>query len=132
MNDSHQIKYITQQNIDKEKWDACIDLAPNGLIYAYSFYLNKMAKHWDALVLNDYETVMPLTWNKKYGFSYLYQPAFTASLGVFGKNIMPEIVKKFLDAIPTKYKLVEISLNSGNNITPLQYACKSQLRVVFK
>ena len=115
MNEGHQIKYITQQNIDKQKWNACIDNAPNGLIYAYSFYLDMMAKNWDALVLNDYEAVMPLTWNKKLGFYYLYQPAFTASLGIFGKNISENIVSDFLKAIPLKFRLIEISLNAGNN-----------------
>jgi len=73
-----------------------------------------MAKQWDALVLNDYEAVMPLTWNKKYGFYYLYQPAFTASLGVFGKNLTKEIIDDFVSMLPSKFKLVEISLNSGN------------------
>lgn len=110
-----QIKYLSQNEIDKKKWDACIDNAPNGLIYAYSFYLDCMAKHWDALVLGDYETVMPLTWNKKYGFYYLYQPAFTASLGIFGKNINEQTAQNFLDAIPEKFRLIEISLNAGNH-----------------
>ena len=111
-----QIKYLQHTEIDKAKWDACIEQAPNGLIYGYSFYLDCMARQWDALVLGDYEAVMPLTWNKKYGFYYLYQPAFTASLGVFGNNLTKEIIDDFLSMIPSKFKLVEISLNSGNII----------------
>src|SRR5258705_1094375 len=109
-----QIKYLSHNEIDKAKWDACITNAPNGLIYAYSFYLHHMAKHWDALVLNDYEAVMPLTWNKKYSFYYLYQPAFTASLGVFGKNLNAALIADFIRSIPPKFKLIEISLNRGN------------------
>ena len=114
MTAGNQIQYLPYKEIDKEKWDGCITNAPNGLIYAYSFYLDCMAKHWDALILNDYETVMPLTWNRKYGFYYLYQPAFTASLGVFGKNLTEEIIGDFIKSIPSKFKLIEISLNSGN------------------
>ena len=109
-----QIKYISQKEIDKTKWDNCINNAPNGIIYAFSYYLDAMAKHWDALVLGDYEAVMPLTWNKKYGFYYLYQPAFTASLGVFGKNIDEQVAQSFLSSIPQKFRLIEISLNAGN------------------
>lgn len=109
-----QIKYLQHNEIDKRKWDTCIDNAPNGLIYSYSFYLDNMAKHWDALVLGDYEALMPLTWNKKYGLHYLYQPAFTASLGVFGENLSEILVHKFIKAIPPRFKLVEISLNNGN------------------
>ena len=108
------IQYIAYQNIDKQKWDNCIEHSPNGLIYAYSYYLNAMAKHWDALVLNDYETVMPLTWNKKYGIHYLYQPFFCASLGVFGKNITVDIVNEFLKNIPVKFSYWDIYLNAGN------------------
>lgn len=109
-----QIKYLQHKEIDKQQWDACITDAPNGLIYPYSFYLDHMARHWDALVIGDYETVMPLTWNKKYGLCYLYQPAFTASLGIFGKNLTEMLVEGFFQAIPSKFKLIEISLNSGN------------------
>jgi hypothetical protein len=115
MAEKSQIKYLTNKEIDWKRWDACIRGASNGLIYAYSIYLSQMAKHCDALVLNDYDAVMPLTWNKKFGFSYLYQPPFTASLGVFGKNINEETVKRFLDAIPVKFRLIEISLNHENN-----------------
>jgi hypothetical protein len=111
------IQLIPYDEIDKEKWDSCISEAPNGLIYGYSFYLDHMAKHWDGLVLAEegtYRAVMPLTWNKKYGIAYLYQPFLTAQCGVFGKNITQEEVNQFVQAIPASYKLIEISLNSGN------------------
>ncbi len=109
-----QIIYLSNKQIDKAKWDKCIAEASNGLIYGYSFYLDAMSKHWDALVMNDYEVVMPLTWNRKYGIYYLYQPAFTASLGVFGNNLSAEIVKRFLMNIPEKFKYWDIYLNHGN------------------
>lgn len=108
------IQYLTQQQINKQKWDACIEAADNGLIYAFSFYLDTMSKHWDALVLNDYEAVMPLTWNKKYGIRYLYQPFLTAQSGVFGKKITGEQVDLFIQAIPGSFRFIDISLNSNN------------------
>ncbi len=121
MNGLPNIQYLPHSQIDKTKWDACIDTATNGLIYAYSFYLDHMAKHWDALVMskglhseNDYEAVMPLTWNKKYGICYLYQPFLTAQLGVFGKNITEEQIGLFAQSIPASFRLIEINLNSGN------------------
>ncbi len=108
------VNYLTYQQIDKVKWDICINASPNGLIYAYSFYLDTMSKNWDALVLNDYEAVMPLTWNKKYSIHYLYQPPFTACLGVFGKIMNAEMVATFLNAIPAKFKYWDIYFNTGN------------------
>jgi lipid II:glycine glycyltransferase (peptidoglycan interpeptide bridge formation enzyme) len=109
------LQYLKNQDIDKAKWDKCIHTASNGLIYGYSFYLDAMSKHWDALVMNDYEAVMPLTWNKKFGIYYLYQPFLCASLGVFGKNVTSEMLLSFLDAIPRQFKYWDIYLNRLNN-----------------
>lgn len=114
------IHYLTYQQINKQKWDACIDKAENGLIYGYSFYLDAMARNWDALVLysrsgeDAYEAVMPLTWNKKYGIHYLYQPPFTACLGIFGNSLTGETVHAFLKTIPPKFKYWDIYFNPGN------------------
>jgi hypothetical protein len=109
-----EINYLTYQQINKTKWDSCIDNADNGLIYGYTFYLDSMSKNWEALVLNDYEAVMPLTWNKKFGIHYLYQPPFTACLGVFGKGLTAETVNSFLNTIPPRYKYWDIYFNHGN------------------
>jgi hypothetical protein len=111
---SFNIEYLTRDEIDVVKWNGCIDNAGNGLIYAYSFYLDHMAKQWDALVLNDYESVMPLTWNRKYGIAYLYQPFLAAQLGVFGKNISSELLKIFLNRIPAQFQYWDIYLNHKN------------------
>src|SRR3984957_7237734 len=97
------IRYLHRNEIDTEKWDRCIINASNGLIYARSFYLDSMAENWSALVEGDFQNVMPLTWNKKFGFTYLYQPYFTKSLGVFGQNSGPFEISSFLLAIPEKY-----------------------------
>lgn len=110
------IHYLTHQQIDKVKWDACIDNSKNGLIYAYSYYLDHMARNWDALVYGEYDAVMPLPWNKKFGIHYLYEPAFTASLGIFGNGLNPTLINEFIKAIPSKFKLIEIDLNAGNNV----------------
>lgn len=110
-----QIKYISHAEIDKQKWDNCVQNAGNGLIYAYSWYLDAMADYWDALVLNDYEAIMPLTWNKKYGIHYLFQPYFCASLGIFSiKQINAIITEAFLKKIPKRFRYIDIYLNHEN------------------
>lgn len=114
MNEPGNIQYLPHQQINKVKWDRCIDNAVNGLIYAYSFYLDQMADHWDALVLNDYEAVMPLTWRKKYGIHYLCQPFLTAQLGIFAQQIPGGMVSLFINSIPKKFRLIEIALNHTN------------------
>lgn len=121
------IQVVPFDKVDTEKWDDLISQADNGLIYAYSCYLDHMAKHCDALVLNDYEAVMPLTWNRKAGFYYLYQPAFTPCLGVFGKNLTEERIRLFLKNIPEKFRLTEINLNTGNRLPELQFLLRNQV-----
>lgn len=121
MNGTANIQYLTNDQVDKKKWNQCIDSAANGLIYAYSFYLDHMAKHWDALVLKDYEAVMPLTWNKKFGICYIYQPFLTAQLGLFGNNITSELLESFFNAIPRKFRYWDFYLNHSNVFSSVKY-----------
>ena len=109
-----KISYVPQADIEKEKWDRCVEKSTNGVVYAYSFYLDAMSKHWDALIFEDYEIVMPLTWNRKYSIYYLYQPFFCAQLGIFGNNLTGDIVKLFLDNVPLKFKYWDFYLNNKN------------------
>ncbi|MEO5891015.1 MAG: hypothetical protein ABIQ31_12220 [Ferruginibacter sp.] len=125
------IQYLPYHQIDKAKWDDCIDKAENGLIYGYSVYLDAMAHYWDALILNDYEMVMPLTWNKKYGVYYLYQPFITACLGVFGNNITADTVNEFLQAIPGKFKYWDIYLNFANRFHLKQFKLYDRVNYVL-
>ncbi len=111
---SSQIRYLGREEIDDDKWNTCIDQAGNGLIYAYSYYLDKMASQWSGLVLGDYLFVMPLTWNRKYGIAYLYQPFLTAQLGIFGNAITAEIMTGFLQAIPSRFRYWDFYLNHKN------------------
>lgn len=107
------ITYLQHNQIDKTKWDAAI--AEYGNIYAYSWYLDIVHPEWEALVEDDYETVMPLTGGKKFGVNYLFQPYFVQQLGVFSKApLTPEKTESFLNTIPKKYRFAEIRLNENN------------------
>ena len=117
MGDTGNIQHLTHPEIDKAKWDACIDKAGNGRIYCRSVYLDYMASNWDGLVLNDYEAVMPLTWRKKWSIHYLYQPPFIQQSGIFAIDKTDEsLIKSFLNAIPDKYRFIEINLNAENGL----------------
>lgn len=109
-----QIIYLPHSKIDKIKWDRCIENSANGSIYGWSFYLDAMSENWDGLIINDYQMVMPLTWKKKYTIYYLYQPFFTASLGIFGNNISAITVETFLKKIPEKFRYWDFYLNHDN------------------
>ena len=109
------IRFLTHTEIDKAKWDNCVGKAQNSLIYAYSWYLDIVAPNWNALVMHDYEAVMPLPTVKKI-FTVAYQPFFTQQLGLFYLNsTLSASVNDFLTAIPSNYKYLNICLNEAND-----------------
>ena len=106
------IRYIAHNQIDTQRWDECIAQSPDGLIYAWSWYLDVVHPSWEALVEDDYETVMPLAAGRKFGINYIFQPFFTQKFGVFGKKEVSEAkIKEFLEAIPEKFKFGEFRIN---------------------
>ncbi len=109
------IQYLLNKDLDLVKYNSCISSSLNTMVYAYSWYLNCVTDDWDALILNDYEAVMPLPKKKKYGIHYIYQPPWVQQLGIFSKLEIDEtIVKKFIANIPKKFFLVNYFFNFKN------------------
>lgn len=121
MNPPSTITYNRRDEIDDNLWNECIKSATNSLVYGHSIYLDEMAYQWHALVLGNYEAVMPLCWKEKFGITYLYQPFVTAQLGVFGQNVSSDIVLSFLNSIPRKFRLWEFPMNYENKINSSLY-----------
>jgi len=112
-----RIQYIKHSEIDSFKWDGCISRSLNGIVYAYSWYLDIVAGEWDALVGDDYTAVFPLVKASKYGVSYIYQPLFAQQLGLFSPfKVDGQILNVFIESIPRKYRYQEINFNSFNSI----------------
>ena len=112
------IQYFTNSEINRGKWDECIKTSSNPLVYASSWYLDKVCPKWQALVEGDYRSVFPITWNKKFGLHYLFQPFFTQQLGLFSSTESNLVLIDFLEYLPKKFRYIEISLNEQNNIQP--------------
>lgn len=109
------IKYLKHHQIDFQLWDRALSDSPDGLVYAMAWYLNIVSPGWEALVEEDYQYIMPLPVRRKYGIAYLSQPPFTQQLGIFSQNLVtPEIVEKFIRALPRKFLKIHISLNQLN------------------
>lgn len=106
------ISYLTHNQIDKQRWDECLAQSPDGLIYAWSWYLDVVHPGWEALVEDDYEAVMPLAGSRKFGINYLFQPFFTQKFGVFSKKeVSEDKIEEFVEAIPDKFEFAEFRLN---------------------
>jgi len=109
------IKHLPQNEIDKSKWDACLINSANGMIYGTSWYLDQLSPGWEALVYGEYEAVMPLPAKQKWGIHYLIRPAFCQQLGVFSKSAVDkDIIDEFIDAIPSRFRWINMPLNAGN------------------
>ncbi len=122
------IKFLEHKDIDKTKWDACIENAKNSLIYANSWYLNIVSPNWSALIEDNYQSVFPLTWRKKYNIHYLFQPFFTQQLGIFSLNDIPNsLVEDFINAIPKKFYFIDINLNYSNHTSLFKLISKTNL-----
>ncbi len=109
------IRFLPNEEINKQKWDDCIFSSSKGIVYACSWYLDIAAPGWAALVEGDYQTVMPLPIRKKMGFDYVYHPFFVQQLGVFGQECShQQKVNDFICAIPSRFKIIETNLNTHN------------------
>jgi hypothetical protein len=123
MKSAGMIRYVKNKEIDKSKWDDCIRNAVNRRPYAFSWFLDIICPDWDALEMNDYETVFPLPQKRKFGIRYLYQPFFAQQLGVFSRvHLTEQLVDEFLQAIPSRFSFVHIHMNSMNKVNAERYS----------
>jgi hypothetical protein len=122
------ISYRKHNEIDKQKWDECIRDSVNRRPYAFSWFLDIVAPDWDALEMNNYETVFPLPQKRKWGIRYLYQPYFAQQLGVFSRvHLTADLVEQFLQAIPSRFSYIHLHLNSMNKIEHGKYTIHHRL-----
>lgn len=95
----NEMALVPSFNIDKKKWDNVIGASSNSLIYATTDYLDHLSDNWTAIVLNDYEAVMPVPWRKKLGIRYCHDVPFIQQLGVFPakEGAVQAFYKRLLD-----------------------------------
>lgn len=105
--------YLEHKKIDYKKWDNCIGNAGNSRVYAMSWHLDRTAEIWDALVLGNYDFVMPLPVRKKWGIKYIYQPLFSQQLGIFPAP-SEEIARLFYTKVASLFLYSDVQINSQN------------------
>lgn len=115
------IIYVKRSNIDIDKYNNCIANSSQCRVYAYSWYLDVVADNWGALILGDYQAVMPLPWKKKYMLKYVSQPYFCQQLGVFSLNkLTEEMMSLIAKSIPKSFVKINLQFNSFSNINSLK------------
>lgn len=120
------IRFLKNHEIDKQKWDATIDMSLGGIFYAKSWYLDFVSPHWCALIQDDYFIIMPLPIKKKWGIPLVTQALLCQQLGLFSlKKIDENDVYHFFSKIPKKFPFIRLSLNLSN---PLSLKGNNKLR----
>lgn len=113
-----RIEYVRCNRVNRQQWDAALQLCVNRLIYARSVYLDTLCGDWDALLMGDYAYMMPLPRKNKWGFSYIPDIPFLQQLGIFSAQpVTREITLAFLAAAGKHFSYGNIYLNSCNEVT---------------
>ena len=115
-----KIKNLKYHQIDFDKYNYCVENAYNSLIYAYSWYLDIVAKkNWNILVLDDYKAVMPLPYariKRKFFKKMIAQPILCQQLGVFAiAELNKDIMQLFLDYLKNQ-RVHNYHFNANNTI----------------
>lgn len=107
------IRFVQRDEIDKVKWNSCVHYSNNGNFFGYIWYLDTIAKEWDALVEGDYESVFPLITRTKYWkVKELYQPDLIRDITIYSINVLSEArITAFLNAIPKDLKYINIRVD---------------------
>ncbi len=108
-----EIRINASTDIDPEKWDNCVAKNTNGLIYAQHHYLNHLSNNWSAIIIGDYEALLPLPWNSKWGIKYYEAIPFIQQLGLIG-TIDASQISIILDLIVGFAKYGDLFFNFSN------------------
>ncbi len=111
------IRYIPAKQIDRIKYDLCIEKSKECRVYAFSWYLDCTCDTWDLLIKGDYEIVMPLPIRVKYGIPYIYMPSWVQQLGLFSEYKIDENqINNFVTALSKKVRWIDYNFNSLNRL----------------
>jgi hypothetical protein len=110
------IIYLKHNEIDREKWDKCIENTPGSKPYSYSWYLDLLAPGWEALVDDEYDSVFPVPGSVRFGIRYIATPVFLQQLGAFSPDKdATESLTEFLDYLPDFFRFIDLCV--GQEIT---------------
>ena len=110
-----EIRKIKRKDLDLEKYSKAINEALNYRIYAEYWYLDILTNEkWECWVYGNYEVIMPVPLQYKFGFKFVLQPIYCQQLGVFYKEeISDELFTQFEKELH-KYRVRAYHFNEEN------------------
>ena len=110
---ARKIETLASYQLDKKAWDRCIRQSASGLIYATTDYLDHLADNWYGIIINDYESVLPIPFRQKFGIKYCYDVPFAPQLGLFSSRYT-EVDEELLKCIFTTVQYGDYNFNFLN------------------
>ena len=110
-----QLQKIKRKDLDIKKYSKAIEKALNYRIYAEYWYLDVLTdEKWECWICGDYEVIMPIPLQYKFGIKFVLQPFYCQQLGVFYQNEIPDgLFKKFEEKLH-QYKVRVYHFNEEN------------------
>jgi len=111
-----KLTFLNSTEINRDIWDRHLLQCQNGLPYAATWYLDAVfGDTWSALIVGDYEYLIPLPIKKKWGISYLPTPLFVQQLGIFGPApVSDALTLNVIRQIENNFKWTDFNFNYGN------------------
>ncbi|MBP6573294.1 MAG: GNAT family N-acetyltransferase [Flavobacteriales bacterium] len=110
------IRHVGHNAIDTALWDAMLSKCVNRMWYMQSWVLDIASPGWEALIDEEVGAIMPLTWRRKWGAHYLFQPYGLQQQGVFAPRVDAALCAAFLAAVPRRFAYWDIYLNESMRI----------------
>ena len=112
-----EIALLQRNEIDINKWNACIESDTKmANVSGMSWYLDKNCDDWNAVIIDNYQSVMPLPCRKKWGMDYVYPPFFTSRTGFFGQNLTSTEMDTVFGVISEKFKWIDTMFSPDTEI----------------
>lgn len=108
-----EVRLVKREDIDKAKWDSCVHYANTGNMFAYTWYLDNVAREWDGLVEGDYVSVFPLIKKElKSNVAALHIPELLPKAGIYSVHLDSiGRINAFMEKIPEVYQVREFSFS---------------------
>jgi len=102
-------KVVPFEEIDKNKWNGTIHYSINGNVFGYYWFLKAVIGEWDAIVEEDYQSVMPIFTKPLHAHQY----SLLKELGPYSVNpLTDQRVNDMLDLLQNNNQTSQYPMNS--------------------
>ncbi|MDN3606976.1 hypothetical protein [Kaistella yonginensis] len=110
------IRLLKYNEIDFVQYAQCLENACQNTDYANQQFLDIVSnKQWFLLVSGNYEAIMPVSYIRKFGLTFILMPKMCQQLGVFSKLDQPEINQQFYDFLASNFLVLIYAFNGDNH-----------------